>query len=461
MRKISLVLFLVVWTGLIFAQTTGKVSGTVTDQNGQPLAGANVVVAGTSFGGASDSDGNYYILEVPAGVYDIRADYIGYKSQTVDGVRIATGLTTFIDYGLTIAAVEGESVEVIGERPLLEISATNAVRSMDTDQIKNFSSRNVDDMIQAQAGVVEHNSEIHLRGSRADEVGYTLDGVSTKAAVQFGNATGSNFNIISAIPEALQEVSVQSGGYSAELGGANAGIVQQTMRTGGRTLSGSVGYATDAFADAFNTDKLGTNDITFTLGGPITEKIRFFGAYRLNDTDNSQPKWWKGGVINADENGTPIPILNTNSDPNNPEYIAIVIPDKEGGNEQTEHSINGTLLFDFNPLVVRASGAYNYKTNRTLYATNSNGGYAFNMFNMDRQRKNEWNIFLGAIKATYFLNSKTYAHITVSGLDRKWEGYDPMFNHENLTDIFEYGDGDIVAEKGLTTAVNPADGSTL
>ena len=206
MRKLSLVLFLVVWTGLIFAQTAGKVSGTVTDENGQPLAGANVVVVGSAFGGASDSDGNYYILQVPAGEYEVRADYIGYKSETIGDVRISTGLTTFIDYSLAVAAVEGESVEVIGERPLLEMSATNAVRSMSADQITNFASRDVDDMILAQAGVVEHNSEIHLRGSRADEVGYTLDGVSTKAVQSFGNVTGSNHNILSAIPEALQEV---------------------------------------------------------------------------------------------------------------------------------------------------------------------------------------------------------------------------------------------------------------
>jgi len=453
MRKLSLVLFLVVWTGLIFAQTSGKVSGTVTDENGQPLAGANVVVLGTSFGGASDSDGNYYILQVPAGVYDIRADYIGYKSQTVDGVRIATGLTTFIDYGLVIAAVEGESVEVIGERPLLEMSATNAVRSMDSDQITNFASRNVDDMIQAQAGVVEHNSEVHLRGSRSDEVGYTLDGVSTKAVRSFGNVDGSNHNIINAIPEALQEVSVQSGGYSAELGGANAGIVQQTMRTGSRTLSGSISYATDAMAETFNTDKLGVNDFTFTLGGPITEKIRFFGAYRLADTDNYRHQWWSGAIINKDENGNPIPIVDSKSAGDN--AYAVVIPDEIKGRTQTEHLLNGTLLFDFNPFILRVSGAYTNRTNRSL------ADPIYNMWNMERQSENKWNIFLGSIKGTYFLSSSSYLHLALSGLNRENESYDPNFNHDNLSDIFEWGDGDIVAEKGLTTTTNPADGSTI
>ena len=455
MRKLSLVLFLVVWTGLIFAQTAGKVSGTVTDENGQPLAGANVVVVGTSFGGASDSDGNYYILQVPAGVYDVRADYIGYKSRTVGNIKVSIGLTTFMDYSLAIAAVEGESVEVIGERPLLEMSATNAVRSMDSDQIANFASRNVNDMIQAQAGVVEHNSEIHLRGSRANEVGFTLDGVSTKAVSSFGNPDGSNHNIINAIPEALQEVSVQSGGYSAELGGANAGIVQQTMRTGGRTLSGTIGFQTDAFADALNTDKLGANDFTFTLGGPITEKIRFFGAYRLADTDNYRHQWWEGAVIAADENGDPTPIVDTNSPVANQVSYAVVIPDEIEGRTQTEHLLNGTLVFDYNPLIIRASGAYTNRTSRTL------GDPIYNMWNMERQRENHWDIMLGVLKATYFLNSKTYVNFSVSGLDRQWEGYDPNFDHENITDILGYGDSLQVAEKGLFTTVNPANGDTI
>jgi outer membrane receptor protein involved in Fe transport len=177
------------------------------------------------------------ILEVPAGVYSIRVDYIGYKSHSISEVRIHSDLTSFVDFSLEVAAVEGEAVEVVGEAPLLEISATNAVRTMDSEQIANFAARDVNAMIAAQAGVSESNSEIHLRGSRQDEVGFMIDGVTTKAARGVGVAgslqtfreTGSSFNIINAIPEALQEVSIQSGGYSAQYGGANAGIVQQEI----------------------------------------------------------------------------------------------------------------------------------------------------------------------------------------------------------------------------------------
>jgi hypothetical protein len=188
MSKLNIIAFLLVGTGLLFAQTSGKVSGTVLSEDGQALTGANVVVEGTSFGAATDEEGVYYILEVPAGVYSVRVDYIGYKSHTISNVRIHSDLTSFVDFSLAVAAVEGEAVEVVGEAPLLEISATNAVRTMNSEQIGNFAARDVNAMITAQAGVTDNNDEIHLRGSRQGEVGYTLDGVTTKAARGIGTA---------------------------------------------------------------------------------------------------------------------------------------------------------------------------------------------------------------------------------------------------------------------------------
>ncbi|MFC1550108.1 carboxypeptidase regulatory-like domain-containing protein [Candidatus Neomarinimicrobiota bacterium] len=454
MRKLTMIAFLLVCTGLLFAQTAGKVSGTVSSEDGQPLAGANVVVEGTSFGAAAGDDGVYYILEVPSGVYSVRVDYIGYKSHTVSNVRINSNLTSFVDFALAVAAVEGEAVEVVGEAPLLEISATNAVRSINSEQIENFASGNVTDMIASQAGVRMNNDEIYLRGGRQDEVGFTLDGVSTKAAVGIGvtgslsstSALGSSFNMINAIPEALQEVSIQSGGYSAEFGGANAGIVQQTMKTGGRSLSGSISYETDGAAEAFDTDSYGSSDLTFTLGGPITSNIRLFGAYQTTNTDNHTPMWWTGAEI-AD--GAYMPIT-TGGVPTG-DSLRLTIPNEVKGRDLEERNINGTLLFDLNPLVIRVSGAYNYRTSR------NNTWPFFNMFNMDRQRKNEWTTMLGAIKTTYFLNSQTYFHLTVGALQREWMGYDPTMKHDDFEDWLAWGDGDLIHEKGLDQYNNQGD----
>ena len=76
MRKFSQVLFIAFLPIFLFAQNT--VSGTVTDAStGEALAGANVVVTGTSMGAAATADGSYSISNVPAGSYTITASVIG------------------------------------------------------------------------------------------------------------------------------------------------------------------------------------------------------------------------------------------------------------------------------------------------------------------------------------------------------------------------------------------------
>ena len=54
----------------VFAGTTGKLSGIVTNkETGDPLIGANVMIEGTVLGAATDTEGNYFILQIPPGTY--------------------------------------------------------------------------------------------------------------------------------------------------------------------------------------------------------------------------------------------------------------------------------------------------------------------------------------------------------------------------------------------------------
>ena len=120
---------------MILGQSSGKISGTVTDEDGNPLAGANVVLVGTSSGAASGDDGDYYILAVPAGTYSVRVDFIGYKSVIISKVIVSGDLTTDLDYSLAVSAIEGETVEIVAERPIINKSATNTTRLVGQDVI--------------------------------------------------------------------------------------------------------------------------------------------------------------------------------------------------------------------------------------------------------------------------------------------------------------------------------------
>ena len=99
---------------LLFAQN-GSISGTVTDADGNPLAGANVAIEGTSMGGATIGSGAYLINGVSAGTYSVTASYIGYKSGT-KSVTISDGATATVDFTLSVDALESSIVLVTGTR---------------------------------------------------------------------------------------------------------------------------------------------------------------------------------------------------------------------------------------------------------------------------------------------------------------------------------------------------------
>ena len=68
-------------SSLIFAQG-GSIKGTITDRDdGDPLIGANIIIEGTTMGAATDVEGRYQIINVPAGEHVLKVTYIGYEDQ--------------------------------------------------------------------------------------------------------------------------------------------------------------------------------------------------------------------------------------------------------------------------------------------------------------------------------------------------------------------------------------------
>ena len=86
-------LFLLIFVNIAFSEV-GSLSGRITDlKNSEVLIGANVVVKGTTLGGATDINGEYFISDIPEGEVDLVVTYIGYKKKEVLGVYIKAGQT--------------------------------------------------------------------------------------------------------------------------------------------------------------------------------------------------------------------------------------------------------------------------------------------------------------------------------------------------------------------------------
>ncbi|HUI63944.1 MAG TPA: TonB-dependent receptor, partial [Bacteroidota bacterium] len=253
MRK-KCTLLAIILTAHALAVAGGKIKGKVVDKlNGEPLIGATVSVVGTNLGAAVDPNGEYTILNVPADVYTLKASFIGYTALSVTNVRVNNDLTTSMDFRLSSEEVKLQAVEVVAERPLVNTSATNAVRITTNEDINALPVRGVNNILALSPGVVLQDNTVFIRGGRLDEVGYYLEGVSITNPIVGGRA-------VTLVQDAIEEIQVQAGGYNAEFGGANSGIIQQQLRSGTSTWKASAQYITDnvGFASksqAFSGDK--------------------------------------------------------------------------------------------------------------------------------------------------------------------------------------------------------------
>jgi len=256
---ISLLVFYLVQT--VWSGTTGKISGVILDSDTKKeLPGATIRVEGTNLGAVTKMDGSYIILNVPPGTYNLKISFVGYQEILVKGVKVMTDQTTIIEEKMKSTPVELEPVIVEGKRATIEKDVTSNLRRISTQQIEVMPVKNVDELLKVQVGFVTRNNELHVRGGRAGEVTYIVDGVSTRDPLGGLGAVRGGTNVSS---QEIQEVSVLKGGFDAEYGNATSAIINIVTKQGNVTSTkGSVEYLTDDFGDpklnkySFNSDRL-------------------------------------------------------------------------------------------------------------------------------------------------------------------------------------------------------------
>ena len=266
------VLGLALFAKPLAAQETGKIQGRVTDAaSGQPIAGAQVVIVGTRLGNITNADGFYFINNVPAGLQDIQAQYIGYQTVTVRQQRILAGQTLTQNFQLQQSAVEIAALEVIGEtRPLVPRDQVSSKNIVTGEKVEDLPVDNVTRIVQLQPGVVSAGKTgISIRGGRSGEEAVFVDGV----LVRNFNSGSSNLTIGT---NSLSEVDVLTGGFSAEFGDAQSGIINFVTRSGARSWNGALSVQTDEFMP--KEWSVGFNRAELSAGGPLIGKIGFFGA---------------------------------------------------------------------------------------------------------------------------------------------------------------------------------------
>jgi outer membrane receptor protein involved in Fe transport len=223
----SVVIATLFFHSAVLADTRGKLSGKIVDQNNNPVVGANVLLLETTLGGAANAEGYYVIINIPPGTYNVRISSLGYQTKLVRGVRISAGQTTVLNETLPEAVIElGQEVVVTAERPVVDVKQTNTVAILGREEINVLPVQELKDIVNLQAGVVSSGDGLHFRGGRTGEVQYQVNGVSV-------NNVFNNESSVSIDRSLIQEVQVISGTFDAEYGQAMSGVVNTVLRTGG------------------------------------------------------------------------------------------------------------------------------------------------------------------------------------------------------------------------------------
>ena len=273
----------------VFAGTTGKIAGIVTDkQTGEPLVGVNILVEGTERGASTNMDGRFVILNMPPGIYTLRAIMIGYAEVRVTEVKITSDLTTTINIQMSQEALAGEQVVVVANRPMVRKDVTTTTASVTSAELEAMPVEEFEQVMEMQAGVVtDAGGAMHVRGGRSNEVRYLVDGVSVTDPFNSSMAVEVENN-------AIEELQVVTGTFNAEYGQAMSGVVNIVTRSGDlERYSGKLTYYTGDYVSSdtdlfYNIDDVtpaDLQDIQMNLEGPIPftgSRASFYVSGRKN-----------------------------------------------------------------------------------------------------------------------------------------------------------------------------------
>ena len=284
LRALFVLFCMLMIEGTVRAGSTGKIAGRVTEAStGEPLYLVNVILVDTRLGASTDLEGYYTILNIPPGTYTVRASMLGYADVRITDVKVSIDFTTTLNVKLQLSTLELGEVTVVAEKPLVRRDLTSSSATVSAEEIKAMPVESFQDILQLQAGVVVGSAgDIHVRGGRASEVSYMIDGISVtdpysgNASVQVGS-------------EVVQELKFVSGTFNAEYGQVMSGVVDVVTKDGGPRLDGQItafsgDYLINDTQTLLNIDHvnpISISSLQANLGGAfVTDKLRFFLSAR-------------------------------------------------------------------------------------------------------------------------------------------------------------------------------------
>lgn len=281
--------------GSAFAGIKGTIIGQVTEKDsGNILSQANIIVEGTKAWTSSGADGRFVIGNIPVGDYPVRVELLGYKTVITEPIKIIMDRTLEINFILEPEVVGApKEVLVVAEAPLIEPDKTGSTYIVEGEVIDSMPlmENRFQDVMTTLPGVLAKpifpggSQQNNVRGGRPDEVNYYVNDFSILDPAFHTFGTNVNQN-------AIERLEIITGGFDAEYGNAMSGILNVVTKSGTDEWKGSLGVKGYFMSEALNgKDRDGktiNSDRTigeFTIGGPISDKLRIFLSGEFSDAE--------------------------------------------------------------------------------------------------------------------------------------------------------------------------------
>ncbi|MCP4571517.1 MAG: TonB-dependent receptor [bacterium] len=226
------------------------------DESGESMPYTNVFISGTNLGTMAFTDGFYILRGLRPGTYTVKASYISYGVGS-ETVTLGPGEVVDLDFHLEVQAIMVEPLEIAAERALVEVDRTGSAHFLSAREMEAMPLDQVVDMIAQQPGVTLQDNEIHIRGGRADDTMFVVDGMNVNDPLAGG---GYGYQID---PSIINEIEVLTGGFNAEYGQAVSGVVKVSTKEGNDRVEGKASFKRDyIFNPVPKNDERGWRDLT-------------------------------------------------------------------------------------------------------------------------------------------------------------------------------------------------------
>lgn len=270
MRSIILLFGFLFISSLAFSQgiIRGKIINPV---NNQPVSFANVLVLNTELGAISDENGLYEITDVPTGLYNVRASFVGFKNKTAFEVQVTLARPVQLDFELVEDASELSEVVVSDEFSRSEETPLS-VRKLNANEIERYpgGNRDISRVIQALPGVASTPSfrnDILIRGGAPNENKFFIDEIEVPVINHFATQGSSGGPVGLLNVNLIKNVDMIAGGFPANRMDALSSYFEFQLKEGRR----------DKMATQLT---VGASELTLSNEGPIGEKTTYLLSAR-------------------------------------------------------------------------------------------------------------------------------------------------------------------------------------